>query len=103
MFAISHFDFIKHMMSKPILYSGIGKWAMDLTLFLKTKQKKTHSLKNGPTTQGCGGVHVALFQLLFLTKSSKASAHEFVWIASLLVPSLHRSISWYQFNNYKLK
>ncbi|XP_050896855.1 uncharacterized protein LOC127103652 [Lathyrus oleraceus] len=32
----SHFDVIKHMLSKPILYSRIGKWALALTEFSLT-------------------------------------------------------------------
>lgn len=27
----SHYDIIKHMLSKPIMHSRIGKWAMALT------------------------------------------------------------------------
>ena len=30
MYVSSHFDIIKHMLSKPILHSWIGKWALAL-------------------------------------------------------------------------
>jgi hypothetical protein len=32
----SHFDVIKHMLSKPILHSRIGKWALALTEYSLT-------------------------------------------------------------------
>jgi hypothetical protein len=32
----SHYDIIKHMLSKPILHSRIGKWALALTEFSLT-------------------------------------------------------------------
>lgn len=32
----SHFDVIKHMLSKPIMHSRIGKWALALTEYSLT-------------------------------------------------------------------
>jgi hypothetical protein len=34
----SHFDIIKHMLSKPILHSRVGKWALALTEYSLTYQ-----------------------------------------------------------------
>ena len=36
MYVSSHFDIIKHMLSKPILHSRIGKWALALTEYSLT-------------------------------------------------------------------
>ena len=36
MYVSSHYDVIKHMLSKPILHSRIGKWALALTEFSLT-------------------------------------------------------------------
>lgn len=35
-FVYSHFDIIKHMISKPILHSRIGEWALALTKYSLT-------------------------------------------------------------------
>ena len=35
-YVYSHFDIIKHMMSKPILHSRVGKWALALTEYSLT-------------------------------------------------------------------
>ncbi|KAK2407622.1 hypothetical protein QL285_043225 [Trifolium repens] len=35
-YVYSHFDFIKHMLTKPILHSRIGKWALALTEYSLT-------------------------------------------------------------------
>ena len=35
-YVYSHFDIIKHMLSKPILHSQIGKWALALTEYSLT-------------------------------------------------------------------
>lgn len=35
-FVYSHYDIIKHMLSKPILYSRVGKWALALTEYSLT-------------------------------------------------------------------
>jgi len=37
-YVYSHFDIIKHMLSKPILHSRVGKWALELTEYSLTYQ-----------------------------------------------------------------
>ena len=37
-YVYSHFDIIKHMLSKPILHSRVGKWALALTEYSLTYQ-----------------------------------------------------------------
>jgi len=37
-YVYSHFDIIKHMLSKPILHSRVGKWALTLTEYSLTYQ-----------------------------------------------------------------
>ncbi|XP_039683800.1 uncharacterized protein [Medicago truncatula] len=37
-YVYSHFDIIKHMLSKPILHSRVGKWALALTEYSQTCQ-----------------------------------------------------------------
>jgi len=37
-YVYSHFDIIKHMLSKPILHSRVGKWALALTKYSLTYQ-----------------------------------------------------------------
>lgn len=36
LYVLSHFDIIKHMLSKPILHSQIGKWPLVLTQYSLT-------------------------------------------------------------------
>jgi len=37
-YVYSHFDIIKHMLSKPILHNRVGKWALALTEYSLTYQ-----------------------------------------------------------------